>query len=438
MQGGEVDRDRGEFRHDAADNGGALIPGSRPSEKVFSLYFHVPFCAGTCDYCDFYSTPVLPGDRRIEPFIGALLREGEECLRCHGARQIPTVYIGGGTPSVLGAPGISRLLAGLKSLLPGAPAELTVEANPESADRVFLEACRKGGVSRISLGVQSFHEPARRALHRVGEGRLLPERLALAAELFGGNFSADLITGLPFQNEKILLNDLEKLLAFEPGHVSLYSLTVEAGTVLAGRPRSFLPPPDEADRLWIRGRDFLEAAGYEQYEVSNFSLPGKRCRHNIRYWRMEDWIGLGPAASGTIIDDRTGTGRRYTAPSDLEGWLAARPPAAEFSGPGQRIWTEEYLDRPTLIRETLLMGFRYIEGPGAAAFYRRFGCTPEAAIPRTLDKWRSRGMLQQERTALNREGLLFLHPFLLDAFGELPQFLDKKQGICNNGPQASV
>jgi oxygen-independent coproporphyrinogen-3 oxidase len=244
----------------------------------------------------------------------------------------------------------------------------------------------------------------------VGEGRLLPERLGLAAELFGENVSADLLTGLPRQTEKIVRDDIERLLAFRPGHVSLYSLTVEEGTVLARRPPSFLPPPDEADRLWIAGRDLLEAAGYGQYEVSNFSLPGKQCRHNIRYWRMENWMGLGPAASGTIIDDETGTGRRVTVPPDVDAWLAAPDP----------VFTEEYLDPSTLMKESLLMGFRYIDGPGEAAFRRRFGPALEDLIPQTLEKWRRRGLLRRDRTALNPAGLLFLHPFLMDAFGELP------------------
>jgi oxygen-independent coproporphyrinogen-3 oxidase len=198
--------------------------------------------------------------------------------------------------------------------------------------------------------------------------------------------------------------------------VSLYSLTVEPGTALAGRPRPFLPPPDEADRLWIRGRDLLEAAGYEQYEVSNFARPGNRCRHNIRYWRMENWLGLGPAASGTIIDDETGTGRRHTALPDVDSWLAACSPAGEF-GPG--LWTEECLDRPTLMKETLLMGFRRVEGPDPDLFRRRFGLTLEEAIPRTLDAWRRRALLHADRTALTRGGLLFLNAFLRDAFGEL-------------------
>jgi oxygen-independent coproporphyrinogen-3 oxidase len=375
---------------------------------------HIPFCAGACDYCDFYSVPVSPGDRRIGPYIDALLWEGAEVLSRHGVRRIPTVYIGGGTPSVLGAAGMRRLLGGLGSLLPERPEEFTVEANPESAGPAFLDACLEGGVTRISLGVQSFYGPARRAVHRVGDGTLLPERLRLVSERFGGHFSADLITGLPFQTEKILFRDIKKLLRYKPGHVSLYSLTVEEGTALARRPRRDFFSKDEADRLWIRGRDLLEAAGYEQYEVSNFSLPGKRCRHNIRYWRMENWIGLGPAASGTIIDDKGGTGRRYTVSPDVDAWLAAWSAAKAGAG------VSEYLDRSTLMKETLLMGFRYIDGPDEAVFRRRFCRTLEEAIPQTLDTWRRRGLLRRDRTALNREGLLFLHSFLTDAFGELP------------------
>jgi oxygen-independent coproporphyrinogen-3 oxidase len=387
-----------------------------------SLYIHIPFCAGACDYCDFYSVPVSPEDRRIGLFIEALLREAAEVLRRYGVRQVPTVFIGGGTPSVLGARGVRRLLEGLRALLPEAPEELTVEANPESADRPFLEACREGGVTRISLGVQTFYEASRRAVHRVGEGRLLPERLHLVPELFGENFSADLMTGLPFQDEKIVGDDIERLLSRRPGHVSLYSLTVEEGTALARRPRSFLSSPDEAARLWIRGRDLLEAAGYEQYEVSNFSLPGKRCRHNIRYWQMENWLGLGPAASGTVIDDETGTGRRYTVRSDVDAWLGAQNSGGLTTGPegaGPAFRTEEYLDRSTLMKETLLMGFRYIDGPDPDLFYRRFGSPLEEAIPRTLGAWQDRGMLRRDRTALTREGLLFLNPFLIDAFGEM-------------------
>jgi oxygen-independent coproporphyrinogen-3 oxidase len=296
------------------------------------------------------------------------------------------------------------------------PGEFTVEANPESADAAFLASCRECGVNRISVGVQTFHEASRRAVHRVGEGSLLPERLGLIAEYFPESFTADLISGLPFQNEAVLLRDVETLLSFKPAHVSLYALTVEEGTplrtTLDSQLNGLMPSVEEAENLWLIGRDALESAGYHQYEVSNFALPGKSSRHNIRYWRMENWLALGPGASATVIDDASGTGRRYTVTADVDAWLNRDKNAAQPV-------TEELLDRLTLMKETLLMGFRYLEGPDPALFKKRFGVSVEAAIPRTMAKWREKGLSQRDTAALTGEGLLFLNAFLVEAFGEL-------------------
>jgi oxygen-independent coproporphyrinogen-3 oxidase len=372
----------------------------------------VPFCASRCDYCDFYSVPALPADGRFDPFIDAVLDDTEALMGDFGIGAVPTVYIGGGTPSMLGAAGMRRLLEGLAALLPSRPREWTVEANPESADEAFLRACREGGVNRISLGVQTFSGASRRALGRGGDPSRLMARLAPAGEIFGGGLSLDLLTGLPAQDEGTLASDIEGVLSLRPGHVSLYSLTVEEGTPLAARPCPGLPSPDRADRLWLRGRDLLAAAGYEQYEVSNFALPGRRSLHNIRYWRMEDWAGAGPSASGTLIDEGTGTGRRCRVEAGLDRWLdrprRAPPPV-----------TVEALNRPTLVKESLLMGFRYLEGPDGTLFRRRFGRGVEDLIPESLARWRRRGVIRQDAPAPTREGLLFLNPFLRDVFGEL-------------------
>jgi oxygen-independent coproporphyrinogen-3 oxidase len=395
-----------------------------PDPGPCSLYLHVPFCAGLCDYCDFYSIPVAASDPRIDRFVDALLSDAEYTVTAFGLRRLPTLYIGGGTPSLLGPQRIGRLLAGLRSILPEFPGELTLEANPESAGGPFLEACREGGVSRISLGVQTFHEPSRRRLHRLGPASLLPERLRLVRSLFGSSFSADLITGLPGQDRRVLLDDLEKLLAYEPGHVSLYALTVEAGTPLEEalrRGRVRLPDADTADRLWLLGRDTLVQAGYGQYEVSAFALPGQEAAHNIRYWRMENWLGLGPAASGTVIDDQEGRGRRYTVTADLDAYLAA-PVEARSPAPSSRgnpHLSVEDLSSLTLMEETCLMAFRYIEGPDLGLFTRRFRRELPECIPGTLSRWRSRGLLRPERAALTPEGLLFLNPFLAECFEEL-------------------
>jgi oxygen-independent coproporphyrinogen-3 oxidase len=395
------------------------MSGSGPKEteaslSEASLYIHVPFCAGACDYCDFYSIPVRSGDSKISAYINRLLLDAALLFKTYNPVSVPTVYIGGGTPSLLGAAGMGRLLKGINALLPAQPLEFTVEANPESADRAFLETCLAGGVTRVSLGVQTFDENSRRLIHRVGDGAVLPERLALAAELFPQNFSGDLIAGLPGQNETALLRDLEQLAAAFPAHVSLYALTVEEGTPLAENKAGIvLPGAEEADSLWIFGRDALEKAGYHQYEVSNFAQRGKESRHNMRYWRMESWLALGPAASSTIIGDNF-PAERWTVTPDVEAWLnreaAEQPPLIR-----------ESLDSITLLKETLMMGFRCLCGPDPDLFKKRFGITVEAAAPRSISRWRSRGLLLQNKPALNKTGLLLLDRFLIDCFQELEE-----------------
>ncbi|MDR0456787.1 MAG: radical SAM family heme chaperone HemW [Treponema sp.] len=397
-----------------------------------SLYLHIPFCASLCDYCDFYSIAVNETPYTlIDSFIDALLADIKDQFAFFHVDHVPSVYIGGGTPSALGAECTERLLSGLQALLKHtgkAPDEFTIEANPESADEDFLRACVKGGVSRISLGVQTFHEPSRRAVHRAGDGNLLDERLSLASSCFPDAFSVDLITGLPFQTAAVLREDIERILAFRPAHVSLYSLILEPETPLgkqaalsaavgkaAGRAALALPRGDEADHLWITGRDMLEKAGLFQYEVSNFALPHKTCAHNIRYWRMENWLGAGPAASGTIIDDADGSGKRFSYPADINAYLAMPQPRIRSA----RI---EELNQADLMRESLLMGFRYRAGPDPLMFRRRFGCSIEDCIPQTITRWLARGFFetaQNGNLTPSREGLLFLNAFLRDAFAEL-------------------
>jgi len=327
--------------------------------------------------------------------VNTLLAEAEKLSKKYPIENVPTIFIGGGTPSVLGPALMRRLLKGIFSLIGPPPTELTVEANPESADEAFLTAIREEGVTRLSLGVQTFYGPSRNAVNRAGEEVILGDRLALAAAFFPGAFSVDLMSGLPLQNKSVLLDDIARLISYKPAHISLYALSGKKAAEVES---------DEADELWLCGRDALEKSGYSQYEVSNFCLPGMECKHNIRYWRMQDWLALGPSASGTVIDDETGTGFRFTYPADTDNWTES---------------VNERLDAITLIKETFLMGFRFIEGPDEGSFLRRFKRPIEGAIPKTLNAWRSRGLLSENKCALTKGGLLFLNRFLLEAFEEL-------------------
>ena len=399
-----------------------MIPGGRETGSFaeYSLYIHVPFCRSFCDYCDFYSVFLdSSGEGRalMERYIDTLTGDARRLFRTLPPSRVPTVYIGGGTPPVLGPDGMGRLLAALNGLLPPAEdREWTLEANAESLDRAFLRVCREGGVNRLSLGIQSFSPHSRTLVHRGGGVEAIKHGLDLAAEFFPANFSVDLMAGLPGQDSGVLLGDIKRVLAFHPAHVSLYALTLEEGTPLWDR-RGELAPRETADSLWITGRDALEGAGYGQYEVSNFSLAGKESRHNLRYWMMKNWLALGPSGSGTLIDEGRGTGLRFSWPADLESWLS--------SGGSSRgvLPAAETLDRLTLMKESLLMGFRCTRGPEAGLFARRFGLSLEEAVPQTLAKYRDRGLAvpgdRGEGWALSKEGLLFLDPFLVEAFGEL-------------------
>jgi len=399
------------------------IPPSPPIRRA-SLYVHIPFCASLCDYCDFFSVAQSDADE-MDAFVGAALDDVEDQLSLFEVDDVPSVYVGGGTPSALGAARVERLLFGLADSLArlrGKPAEFTVEANPESASARFLQACIASGANRISLGAQTFCEESRRQIGRAGSSAQVARGLELAARHFPGAFSADLIAGLPFQTASVLEKDIARLLEFQPAHVSLYSLTLEPETVLGkcalseGIAALSLPSADEADDLWLAGRDILEQAGFAQYEVSNFALPGKTCAHNIRYWRMENWLGAGPSASGTII--RAGapcSGQRFTYPSDLAGYLATPRPRINFA-------RREELRAADLMQESLLMGFRYIGGPNTRVFKARFGREIADCIPGAIARWREKGFFADEPAvslAPSKAGLLFVNSFLRDAFSEM-------------------
>jgi oxygen-independent coproporphyrinogen-3 oxidase len=373
-----------------------------------SLYIHIPFCSNFCDYCDFYSIQANPS--LTTTYINALIADIKHQIEFFSVKKIPTVYIGGGTPSVLGEK-ISLLFDALKRLPCFSPVEFTIEVNPESLTEEFLKACLTGGVNRLSVGVQTFHEPSRIAVNRIHWNTDLPvtrieDKLALASRYFPDAVSVDLITGLPFHDEKIIIKDINKVLEFNPAHISLYSLSVENGTLLEEKLKAktvTLPDSDKADSFWLTGRDTLLKAGFEHYEVSNFALPGKRCLHNMSYWQMDGWLAIGPSASGTIINEETACIKRFTFAPDINAYIKT---------PSVLNANREEPDRFAFLKESLLMGFRCKDGPCPEKFYRRFGITVKDCIGKTLMRWEG------------RDKMLFLNQFLLEAFEELDKGAD--------------
>jgi oxygen-independent coproporphyrinogen-3 oxidase len=286
-----------------------------------------------------------------------------------------------------------------------------VEANPESVDDLFLHSCLDGGVTRLSLGIQSFNAPSRLSVGRIGTVDAARKALRRSVSAFGHRVSVDLIAGLPSQSGDSLLSDLDEAVETGAYHVSLYSLMVEDGTPLARKKERgivALPSPEGADDLWIQGRDRLLSLGLRQYEVSNFAFRGQESLHNTRYWRMENWIGIGPSASTTLVDEVEGTAVRLSVGADVGAYIQGNP-----------VIQQERIDRRTLMEEMIMMGLRTTGGIEAGRFFSRFGRTVESVIGDTLQRWRSRSLAQPSRPALTEGGLLLLNQFLTQALEEL-------------------
>jgi len=382
-----------------------------------SLYIHIPFCSTFCGYCDFYSVKKESvNDNYINNFLIKLISDIKYQIEYFNIKEIDTAYIGGGTPSILGEK-ISVLLNALNEIPSFSPVEFTVEVNPESLNKTFLNACLKGGVNRLSLGIQTFHEPSRDAVNRKGDANALLSGLSLVNRHFSGgkdgrSLSVDLITGLPYHNKNIVLDDINRLLDYKVDHVSLYSLSVENDTPLEAKLKTktlSLPEEDVSDSLWLTGREALLKAGFDHYEVSNFALPGKKCLHNMRYWNMDGWLGAGPSASGTIINGEQAYLTRYTYLPDTDRYINE-----QLSMKNEKLVEIEELDKTMFLKECLLMGYRIKEGPDKKKFKNRFGISIEDCITQTLSSWK------------NKNIMLFLNSFLIEAFEEIdnnPRFL---------------
>lgn len=340
--------------------------------RPLSLYLHIPFCLSKCTYCAFNTYVRL--EHLIAPFVEALQAELRCCAAGAGARPVHTVFLGGGTPSLLLPEQLADILRTIEQCFNVcSDAEVSLEANPNDLNREWLAAAFDAGVNRLSIGVQSTQARDLRLFARRHDNDQVAQAVLDARQAGFGLVNLDLIYGIPEQSLRDWEQTLTEVLSLSPGHLSLYALSLEAGTPLrdwVARGEVAAPDDDLAAEQYELAGDLLAAAGYRQYEISNWALPGQECRHNLQYWRNLDWLGLGPGAHGHVAGARTRTclsPRQY-----IEAFNRGEPRGNYPATPA----TEEIvpLTREDEICETLIMGLRLTEeGIGRAGFRRRFG-----------------------------------------------------------------
>ena len=365
-----------------------LRPGTLHLPKLppLSLYVHLPWCLAKCPYCDFNSH-AMPRDGALPEArtVDALVADLEASLPLVWGRPVVSVFIGGGTPSLFSPAAIERLIGAIRARLPLEPAaEITLEANPGTFERDRFRAFHAAGVTRLSLGVQSFDDGALRALGRVHDGAQARAAAAEAAEVFE-TWNLDLMTGLPAQTEAGAVADTAAALAFAPPHVSLYQLTIEPNTVFAKFPPAALPDADTQARLLDAAVSPLEAAGLRRYEVSAHARDGHRSVHNVNYWMFGDYLGIGAGAHGKLsFPHRVVRQVRRRKP---QAWLAS-------ALAGDAVAEAFEVERKALPFEFMLNALRLREGFALPLFGERTGLPP-SAIARPLEVAERRGLVER-------------------------------------------
>jgi len=377
---------------------------SKPGTRI-GLYVHVPFCPGKCGYCDFYS--MVPDGPLVELFLGALLAELDDSLK-EEAFQIETIFVGGGTPTFLPVRALERLFDRLGRLAAEHKViEFTVEANPDSMKADKAEILRNHHVNRVSMGAQSFQNDELARLGRIHRANDIKAGAEVIHRAGFEHFNLDLIFGIPGQTPTCWSDSLRQAINLGPDHLACYGLTYEPGTPMTAELDSGqLTPMDEETEtsLYLRGIEQLVAAGFKQYEISNFARAGGRCRHNLRYWHNLSGLGVGPSASSYIH------GRRWRNPPDVREYLR-RIRAREPLG-----IDVETLDPKARAGETAMLQLRLTEGIDCESFAATTGFDPCDLFAGPIARHVSDGLLAATSThiALTPKGRLVADTIIAD------------------------
>jgi len=363
-----------------------LAPHASPltAPPPLSLYIHLPWCVRKCPYCDFSSFESREGVPEQE-YVAALIKDLEAALPLVWGRKVVSIFMGGGTPSLFSARAIDTLLTQVRTLLPvEAHAEITLEANPGTAEAQKFADFRSAGVNRLSLGIQSFNPRHLQALGRIHDDREARFAVELALRNFD-NVNLDLMYALPEQSMEEALADIREAVSFGPQHISAYHLTLEPNTVFYNKPPS-LPDDDMSAAMQEAIEEELAGAGYEHYETSAFAKKNRRCLHNLNYWQFGDYLGIGAAAHGKLtLHDRILRQVRCRQPKTyMERAMAGNP-----------VEQEQPVVEAELPFEFMMNALRLTEGFPAALFPARTGLSLTAALPALVEAER-RGLIERD------------------------------------------
>lgn len=367
-----------------------LQPGilNLPALPPLSLYVHFPWCVRKCPYCDFNSHEP-GGELHEQQYLDAVRADLEQSLPLVWGRKIISIFIGGGTPSLMSARGLDRLMSDIRSLLPLEPgAEVTMEANPGTFEAEKFASYAASGINRLSIGIQSFDSRHLQALGRIHDGDEARRAIEIAQASFG-NFNLDLMYALPSQTMEEARRDLDTALSFSPPHLSLYHLTLEPNTVFAKYPPE-LPDDDSSAAMQQMIGERMQERGYDHYEVSAYAKPGRRARHNLNYWEFGDYLGIGAGAHSKLsFPHRIVRQARFKQPASYMQQAVA----------GNAVHEEHEAEREELGFEFMLNALRLTGGFASRLFVERTGVSPQL-IEAALQKAEARGLLQVDHQSI--------------------------------------
>ncbi len=374
---------------------------------ALTLYVHYPWCVRKCPYCDFNSHR-LDKTRNESAYFAALKAQLEQVLPQVWGRKIHAVFFGGGTPSLMSPDVLNDFLSHARALLGfGAEVEITLEANPGTAEAEKFSAFREAGVNRLSLGVQSFSDAKLQVLGRIHSGAEAHRAIEMAQQAGFENFNIDLMFALPGQTLEATMEDIKAAIAHQPTHLSHYQLTLEPNTPFYRQPPQGLPDDEQAFDMQQRCGELLQAAGFQQYEVSAWARPQYQCRHNVNYWQYGDYIGLGAGAHGKLTFAERGEIWRRQMPTSPGAYVVAM----QQGEPG-RLWQVDQAERPF---EFMLNRLRLFDPFTLEAFEAATGCARETVMP-VLEHWQEKGALSLGGgyVSLTTSGRWFINEIVAD------------------------